>query len=182
MQDKDIVDLYWSRDEDAIRYTDEKYGRMLLSLSFSLTSSHGDSEEIVNDTYLKAWNSMPQDRPDMLGAYLSKITRALSVDRYRRNTAEKRGAGAVTEELSDLIPSGFSMDDVIDADHLKNTLNSFLYAQSREKRVMFVKRYYMGETVERIAEELGAGESKVKMTLSRMRASLYELLKKEGLL
>ena len=88
----------------------------------------------------------------------------------------------MTQELSDLIPSGFNMDDVIDADHLKNTLNSFLHAQSREKRVMFVKRYYMGETVESIAAEFGAGESKVKMTLSRMRASLYELLKKEGLL
>ncbi len=182
MQDNEIVELYWQRNEDAVRYTDEKYGRMLLSLSYSFTHSEEDSKECVNDTYLKAWNSMPTDRPDLLGAYLSKITRSVSVDLYRKQSAEKRGGGAALEELSDLLPSDFSIDGYIDGEHLKNTLNAFLFSQSKEKRVIFVKRYYYGESVGVIGAALGISESKVKMTLSRMRSSLYETLKKEGLL
>ncbi len=183
MQDKQIVDLFWARSEDAIRQTEIKYGNMLYSVSFSLTNSSRDSEECVNDTYLKAWNQMPTDRPDMLGAYLTKIIRALSVDRVRRETAEKRGgAGAVTEELSELIPSDFTMDDHIDNEALKQALNGFIKSLDTQKRAVFIKRYFFGLDIDTICVQTGLGRSAVKTMLYRMREKLGKTLKEEGLL
>ncbi|MBQ7700122.1 MAG: sigma-70 family RNA polymerase sigma factor [Clostridia bacterium] len=183
MQDKQIVDLYWARSEDAIRQTEIKYGKMLYSVSYSLTSSSRDSEECVNDTYLQAWKRMPTDRPDMLGAYLAKITRALSVDRVRRETAEKRGgAGAVTEELSELIPSDFSMDEHIDNEALKQALDGFIKSLDKQKRVVFVKRYFFCLDIETICAQTGLGKSAVKTMLMRMREKLGNKLREEGLL
>lgn len=182
MQDKQIVDLYWARSEDAIRQTDIKYGRMLYSVSYPLTGSSRDTEECVNDTYLKAWNQMPTDRPDMLGAYLTKIIRAVSIDRFRKENAAKRGAGAVTEELSDLIPSGFSMDEHIDNEALKDALNRFLSGLDKQKRAVFVKRYFFCLDIDTVCAQTGLGKSAVKTMLMRMREKLGTLLKEEGLL
>ena len=183
MQDKQIVDLYWARCEDAIRQTEIKYGKMLYSVSFSLTNSSRDSEECVNDTYLQAWKRMPTDRPDMLGAYLTKIIRALSVDRVRRETAEKRGgAGAVSEELSELIPSDFSMDEHIDNEALKQALDGFIKSLDKQKRVVFVKRYFFCLDIETICAQTGLGKSAVKTMLMRMREKLGNKLREEGLL
>ena len=183
MQDKQIVDLYWARSEDAIRQTEIKYGKMLYSVSFSLTNSSRDSEECVNDTYLQAWKRMPTDRPDMLGAYLTKIIRALSVDRVRRETAEKRGgAGAVSEELSELIPSDFSMDEHIDNEALKQALDGFIKSLDKQKRVVFVKRYFFCLDIETICAQTGLGKSAVKTMLMRMREKLGNKLREEGLL
>ena len=183
MQDREIVDLYWARSQDAVRETDIKYGKMLYSVSYPLTNSRQDSEECVNDTYLKAWNSMPTDRPDMLGAYLTKIIRALSIDRFRRERAAKRGgAGVITEELSELIPSDFSLDGYIENEALKNALNAFLAGLDKEKRVVFVKRYYFCLDIGTISRQTGISESSVKTMLFRMRKKLGETLKKEGLL
>ena len=183
MQDKQIVDLYWARSEDAIRQTEIKYGKTLYSVSYSVTNSSRDSEECVNDTYLKAWNQMPADRPDMLGAYLSKITRALSVDRVRRETAKKRGgAGSAAEELSELIPSDFSMDAHIENEALKEALNNFIQSLDKQKRVVFVKRYFFCLDVDTICVQTGLGKSAVKMMLMRMREKLGEKLREEGLL
>ena len=183
MQDKQIVDLYWTRSEDAIRQTQIKYGNMLYSVSYSVTDSSRDSEECVNDTYLQAWNRMPTDRPDMLGAYLTKIIRALSVDRVRQQTAAKRGgAGAVCEELSELIPSDFSMDEHIENEALKEALNGFIQSLDKQKRVVFIKRYFFCLDIDTICAQTGLGKSAVKMMLMRMREKLGEKLREEGLL
>ncbi|MBR4255883.1 MAG: sigma-70 family RNA polymerase sigma factor [Clostridia bacterium] len=183
MEDRQIVDLYWQRSEEALRQTDVKYGRMLFSVSYDLTHSNQDSEECVNDTYYKAWNSMPTDRPDMLGVYLTKIVRALSVDRYRREHAEKRGGvGVATDELSELIPSDFSFDGYIDNEALKDVFNKFLGGLDRQKRVIFVKRYYFCLDIETISKQTGESVSAVKTALFRMRAQLGQELKRQGLL
>ena len=183
MQDKQIVDLYWARSEDAIRQTEIKYGGMLYSVSFSLTNSSRDSEECVNDTYLQAWKRMPTDRPDMLGAYLTKIIRALSIDRVRRETAEKRGgAGTAAEELSELIPSDFNMDEHIDNEALKQVINSCIKSLDPEKRAVFVKRYFFCLDIDTICAQTGLGKSAVKMMLMRMRDKLGNKLREEGLL
>jgi RNA polymerase sigma-70 factor (ECF subfamily) len=119
----------------------------------------------------------------MLGAYLYKITRALSVDRVRRETAEKRGgAGAVAEELSELIPSDFSMDAHIENEALKEALNNFIQSLDKQKRVVFVKRYFFCLDIDTICAQTGLGRSAVKMMLMRMREKLGEKLREEGLL
>jgi len=183
MEDNKIVDLYWARNEYAIRETDVKYGRMLKSLSYSLLNSREDAEECVNDTYLDAWNAMPVARPTYLGAFLSKITRRISIDRFRADHRQKRGGmGMVMEELSDCIPSG---DDVVSAyenGRLSDALNRFLYAQPTEKRVMFIRRYFYSQSVDEVARGMGVTESKVKITLYRLREALRRELEEQELL
>ena len=137
MEDRGIVDLYWARSEDAISESDKKYGRMLRSLSFSLLSSREDAEECVNDTCLDAWAAMPDARPELLGAFLSKITRRISIDRFRERHREKRGGiDNLLLELNECIPFSEDPDTVYESQRIREILNGFLLSLSKEKRVL----------------------------------------------
>ena len=181
MEDYQIVDLFWARSENAIAETSSKYGRMLTGISLSLSSSREDAEECVSDTYLAAWNSMPSDRPTYLGAYLSKIVRRLSIDRFRAQTAQKRGGVShVCEELSDCIPSNSSVERDYDEHLTTESINRYIYSLDEEKRYMFVRRYFYSDAIETIALSLGVSQGKVKTTLHRLRAGLTRHLEREG--
>jgi RNA polymerase sigma-70 factor (ECF subfamily) len=183
MDDSRIVDLYWARQEQAISESDKKYGRMLNSLSYSLLSSREDAEECVNDTYIDAWEAMPDARPDYLGAFLSKITRRISIDRFRQKHREKRGGiDNLLSELDECVPSGQTPFEEHENARLGDAINAFLYSQDREKRAMFILRYFYSKSVQEIALKLGIGVPKVKTTLFRMRKELKEKLEKEELL
>ena len=183
MDDCKIVDLYWARNENAITESDKKYGRMLSSLSYSLLSSHEDAEECVNDTYLDAWLAMPDARPEFLGAFLSKITRRISIDRFRQKHRESRGGiDNLTAELSECIPSGSTPGEEYDNGRITEAINAFLHSQPKEKRVMFILRYFYSKSIEEIAFKMSMGESKVKTTLFRMRKELKEILEEQEIL
>lgn len=182
MEDYQIVDLYWARSEHAIRETDEKYGRLLQSISYSLLSSREDAEECVNDTYMEAWQRMPEDRPIYLGAYLSKIIRCLSVDRFRATHRQKRGGmGQILEELTECIPGGESPQEAYENRELARVINGFLEDLDEEKRRMFVRRYFYSDSVEAIANRLKVSVSKVKTMLFRLRGELKRRLEEEGI-
>lgn len=183
MEDYKIVDLYWARSESAISETDRKYGRMLNSISFSLLSSSEDAEECVNDTYIAAWQSMPDERPTYLGAFLSKITRRISISRYRSEHSRKRGGAAgIIEELSECIPSESDIVADYENGRLKESLDRFLRGLDERKRVVFIRRYFYSEPIEQIAKRLGMKTGSVKSILSRTRQSLRDMLEREGLL
>ena len=183
MEDFKIVDLYWSRSETAISESERKYGKMLRSLSFSLLSSHEDAEECVNDTYLDAWNAMPTARPSYLGAFLSKITRRISIDRFRSLHRQKRGGiDGVLEELDDCIPSDSDVVREYESRRLASALNRFLYTQPTQKRVMFLRRYFYSQSISEIAQGLSVSENSVKVTLHRMREALRRELEEQDLL
>ena len=186
MNDSDIVELYWRRSPQATTETADKYGNMLKSLSYRLLKDIRDSEECVNDTYLAAWNNMPSDRPAFLGAYLSRITRNISVNRFRKNSAMKRSAGIIdtlTEELTECIPfRGGDVESAFESGRLKEAINSFLASLPSEKRIIFIRRYFYSDDISDIAKRMDITSAKVKTTLFRLRAELKELLEKEELL
>lgn len=181
MEDHQIVELYWQRSERAIGETAEKYGRMLGGISYSLLESSEDAEECVNDTYLEAWNRMPEDRPLYLGAYLAKIIRCLSISRFRAAHRQKRGrAETLTDELMACIPGGIDPQKEYESGLLTDSLNRFLAGLSEEKRRLFVRRYFYSDQISELALRMGIGSAKVKTTLFRLRAELREHLEKEG--
>ena len=177
VEDEAIVALYWARDEEAIRETDSKYGRMLLRLADRILRSPSDSEEALNDSYLAAWNSMPENRPDYLGGYMAKIIRNLSLNRYEKSRTAKRGGNAILCELSECVTSDF-VDPASDYENeqLRLRIETFLSGLDTEKRVVFVKRYFFSEALSDISEETGLSESKLKSMLLRMRRKLKEVL------
>ena len=182
MEDFKIVDLYWERSERAISETRTKYEKMLSGISYSLLKSREDAEECVNDTYLSAWNQMPSDRPTYLGAYLSKIIRALSIDKFRSRHSKRRGGfDELCAELDECISSGVSIEEQYDNEQLVRIINRFLESLSEERRVIFVRRYFYSDTVEQIAERMRISRSKVKTSLFRMREELKQILEKEGM-
>ena len=182
MEDYQIVDLYWARSESAIAETEQKYGRMLTGISVALVPTAQDAEECVSDTYLAAWNRMPDERPIYLGAFLSKIVRRISIDRFRSARAEKRGgAQGLIEELTDCIPSDCDLQADYDNRRLAEALNRFLRELDEEKRYVFVRRYYYSDSISQIAEALRISEGKIKTMLFRLRNSLKSLLEKEGI-
>lgn len=179
MDDRAIVSLYWKRDEAAISETDRKYGRMLFSLAERILHSEPDSEEMLNDAYLSAWNSMPQNRPDHLGGYMAKIIRNLSLNRVEKSHAEKRGGNTILCELSDCIPGGGDPSEEYENRQLRAAIEGFLERLDREKRVVFVKRYFFSESLSEIAEETGLSEPKIKSMLHRLREKLRSILEGE---
>ncbi len=184
MEDCHIVDLFWDRSEKAIRETDQKYGRMLTGISYSLLHSREDAEECVNDTYLTAWGLMPDDRPAYLGAFLSKIVRRISIDRFRSLHRKKRDGGIelLIDELAECIPDSATIEAEYENGRLAGLLNRFIGALPEEKRVIFVLRYFSSQPLSDIAEKLQISEGKVKTVLFRTRESLRAELEKEGLL
>ena len=184
MEDKQIVDLYWARSEKAISETADKYGRYCYTIAYNILHSNEDSEECVNDTYLHAWNAMPDQRPNKLSAFLGRITRNLSLKRWEKYTAKKRGAGQVPlalNELQECIPATNYTDSVADDIVLTDVLNRFLASLTAEKRNIFMRRYWYLSSVAEIASDLAISESKVKMSLLRSRNELKQLLEKEGI-
>ena len=183
MDDRQIIDLYYARSEAAISETADKYGKYCYSIAYQILQDKQDSEECVNDTYWRAWEAIPPHCPDKLAVFLGKITRNLALNRFAYYTREKRGYGKmelVLEELQGCLPALQSMEQVIEEKWLLERLNQFLYDLPKEKRILFVKRYWYLQSIQEIAEELSMSESKVKMTLLRVRNKLKKVLEKEG--
>ena len=182
MEDYQIVDLYWERSERAISETDTKYGRMLAGISLGLVHTNEDAEECLNDTYLAAWNSMPSERPIYLGAFLSKIIRRISIDKYRIAHSEKRGGkDALVSELTECIPSQADVEKEYDNKLLSEALNRFLYSLDEERRNIFVRRYFYSDPIDVIARGMNVGAGKVKTVLFRTRNALRKFLLEEGI-
>jgi RNA polymerase sigma-70 factor (ECF subfamily) len=183
MQDDMIVSLYWERDEAAISETEQKYGRYLTKIAYNVLSDWEDSRESVNDTYLKAWNSMPPHRPVVLCTYLGKITRQTAIDMFRKRNSEKRRASAYAMSLSELeecVSEGNATEQSVDARLLAQCINEFLRGLSPEACSIFIGRYYFMDSIREIAGYYGMSESRVKSMLHRIRIALKKYLEQEG--
>lgn len=182
MDDQYIVDLFFKRDEQALSLTQEKYGKLCHSVALNILGNHEDTEECVNDTYLQAWNAIPPERPNLLGAYLCRIVRNLAINRYRADRRDKRGAGQTAlalDELTECVSDGSG--SLCDEVTLRDALNTFLRTMPDLTRRVFVQRYWYVRPVADIAAEFGMSESRVKMILHRTRNRLREHLNKEGI-
>lgn len=185
MDDGQIVDLYWARQERAIRETDQKYGRYCRSIARNILSNEQDAEESVSDTYLGAWNAMPPHRPAVLQTFLGKLTRRIALKRVRDASREKRGGGEVPlalEELAQCVPAAGSVESRVLAEELTRAMNRFLGGLPVRERRVFLRRYWYLDSFERIAKELGFTPGKTKSMLYRTRGKLRDFLEKEGLL
>lgn len=184
MDDKQIIQLYWARAEAAISETAGKYGRYCHYIAYHILHNDQDSEECVNDTYMRAWESIPPQRPAILKAFLGTITRNLSLDKYSQLSAEKRKQGQMTvalNELQECLPTQDNTEGVTDDIVVVDVFNRFLASLSAQQRKIFVRRYWYFSTVKEIAADYAISESKVKMTLLRARNKLKQLLEKEGI-
>ncbi len=183
MDDTRIVALYWSRDEQAISETSAKYGAYCQQIAMNVLKNLQDAEECVNDTYLRAWNTIPPQRPTKLGAFLGKITRHLALDRFKARTAAKRQGdsfGVSLEELSECLSSG-DFEAETDARAIGEAINGFLRKELPTARKIFVCRYFYGDSIEDICRRFSMTEAKVKSSLFRSRNRLRAHLEKEGI-
>ena len=178
MQDKQIVQMYLDRNEKAIAETKNAYGSYLLAIAFNILGNHEDSEEAESDTYMHAWNVIPPQIPLKLKTFLAKITRNISIDMYRKKHAEKRGGQEALPALGEGVDRS-TPDTALDGSEITRAMNDFLASLDASKRVIFVKRYWYGESIADIAAELSLSESNVATTLHRLRASLKDFLEKE---
>lgn len=183
MEDSTIVQLYWDRDEYAIPATDEKYGTFCHRIASSILDSREDAEECVNDTYHRTWNTIPPQRPGSLGAYLGRIIKNLSIDRYRRERAQKRfhQLDVSLSELEECLPGQNDPEEQAECSALAESLNRFLAQLPKQKRIIFLRRYWHGQTVEEIAADYGRSRSSVYATLTGVRKELRLWLTGEGL-
>ena len=182
MEDAAIIELFWSRAEDAIAQAQTKYGGYCKSIAFSILRSNEDAEECENDTFFKAWNSMPPHHPLALSSFLGKITRNLSIDRLRQKNSQKRRGEylIVLDEIGECLASPESPEEEVDAELLAFYISQYLRVASKKERMLFVGRYWNLLSISELAEKFGCTESSVKVSLHRTRKDLAKYLRKEG--
>lgn len=183
MEDKEIVDLYFDRNEEAINQSNIKYGGYCGKIAYNILYDYEDSKECVNDTWLNAWNSIPPTKPNKLGIYLGKICRNLALNMYEKYTALKRGgtqSELALDELEEVVGHKSDVEEYVDESLLKDSINNFLRGIDKNNRIVFVSRYFYMSSINEISKEYGLSESNVKMMLKRTRDKLKEYLIKEG--
>lgn len=185
MEDSQIIDLYWNRDQRAVQETAGKYGNYLFSLAWNLLHVRGDAEECVNDVYLRAWNAIPPERPSAFRTWLGRIIRNLSLDRWKRDQAQRRGGSGGGEillgELEDCLPTVSDPQRQLEDQEIAAHISAFLRTLPAENRQMFLRRYWYGDSIAEIAVRFGCGAGKVKSALFRVRKALRMYLEKEGI-
>ncbi len=182
MDDEKIIELFLERNEKAIEFTARKYGAALRKIAFNVLNDNGDAEECENDTYLKAWNTIPPNEPrTYYFAFLTRITRLTAISRLRSRLAEKRNADfcELTAEAEACIPSGFNTETEAEARELGRKINAFLKTLPEQKRNIFIRRYYFFDSIKDISRLYSVSEGKVKSVLFRLRAELHRYLSKE---
>ena len=184
MEDTAIIDLYWQRSDQAISETDRKYGRYCHRIAYNVCADDRDAEECVNDTWLRAWNRMPTERPSLLSVFLGAITRNLALDRWRAKHSLKRGGGEIPlalDELNDSVRGSVDPEKLIEAKELEQAIDRFVNDLPETEQLIFLSRYWFLAPVAEIAEKAGCTQSKVKTTLFRLRKKLRIYLQEEGL-
>lgn len=181
MEDHAIVELYWEREPRAIEESDHKYGALCRGLAVNLLASREDAEECVNDTWLRAWNSMPPQRPGSLRAFLARITRNLSIDRWRAANAKKRGEGLtrLTDELEDCVPAP-AAGEVAESREVARVIDRWLQTLPAADRIAFVRRYWYGQRVDELAAAAGEKPARMAQRMYRLRLALRRALEEEG--
>ena len=182
MEDAQIIDLYWRRDESAITETARKYGALCRTVAKGILSTAEDAEECVNDAYHQAWNAIPPQRPEKLGAWIGKVVRNLALNRWERDHAQKRYGGmtALLSELEDCVPAPKTVEGELEDQELSRLISGWLRSLEREDRVLFVHRYWYGTALQDLAAEWGLSPQKLAQRMFRLRRSLRNTLEKEG--
>lgn len=184
MEDQGIIQLFFDRSEQAIEETDKKYGGLCFSIAYNVLDNREDSEESVSDTYLAAWNTIPPRRPNFLNAFLAKMTRHISIDRWRKRSAKKRGGGEIIlalEELEDCVDAQ-RVESEFAKKELTRVLNQFLLSLPETERNVFLCRYWYLDSIQTISQVSGFSQSKVTSMLYRLRGKLRKILTEEGYL
>lgn len=183
MTDAEIIELFCNRDERAIRATEESYRHCLMGIAMQILGDEEDAKECLNDSYLTAWETVPEYRPEYLCAFLCKIVRRKAIDRVRRDTRKKRKATDYTlslEEFSEILPGDGNPDESLNSEQLRESIQKFLKSQKPTERQLFLRRYFLFEPLNVAAGKCGMSDSKAKSILFRLRNRLKGFLKKEG--
>lgn len=184
MNDTEILNLYWARSESAISETARQYGSYCTAIAMNILRNNEDAEECVNDTYLKAWNAIPPQRPSILSSFLGRIARNISFDKYKARKAQKRSGdetALLLSELEDCIPDTHTVEDEFEANILEEAIENFLSTIQPNDRILFVRRYWYADSIAEISKRFDMSESKVKTSLFRTRNKLKQYLEKEGM-
>ena len=181
MNDNEIIELYWARDERAISETDSKYGKFCRNLAMNILAVREDTEECVSDTYHKVWNVIPPQRPERFRAWLGRIVRNIALNLWNRNHAEKRYSGMETmlSELEDCVPARDNVEEEIDSKELGQAISRWLGTLTDEDRRLFILRYWNGIPLKTLAEQHGIGADKLAQKMLRLRRSLKAALEEE---
>lgn len=182
MDDNEIIDLFWERSEIAIKESEIKYGKLCKHIAMNILNSNEDAQECINDTYLGAWNAIPPYRPNVLAAFLCRITRNLALKKYDYNSAKKRDIKMQLplEELENYLLSASNVEEDYNAKYLAELMNCFLRTLTYEKRNIFIRRYWFFDSIADISNRFEISESKTKSILFRTRNELRSHIRKEG--
>lgn len=185
IEDEQIIELYWERNEKAIQATDVKYGKFLFKIAYNILNDRCDCEECQNDTYLGIWNAIPPTRPTVFPAFITQIMRRIAINRYKEKKVKKHIPSEFTVSMEDLyntLQSSESVESVIEAEEIGQLINNYVRNLSKQNRYIFVGRFYMAEPVEEIAKDLNLTSSSIYKAIDRIKSGLKDYLEKNGVI
>ena len=184
MDDGQIIELYWQRDQAALGETQMKYGALCRAVAKNILGREEDTEECVNDALFQTWSSIPPERPQRLGAWLARVTRNLALNRWNRDHAQKRCSGvtALLNELEECIPGPVTVEKELEDKELAAVIDRWLRGRSKEDRTLFLRRYWYGAELQELAAEREISPNRLAQKMFRLRRSLKQTLEKEGYL
>ena len=182
MDDSRIIELFFLRNEEALKETEKKYGSFIHITAFNITGTSEDAEECANDTYLKLWNSIPPEKPVYFKAYVGKLVRNTALSLYRKNKAAKRDSAlsVLLSELEDCLPTAVTVEDDYDGKYLSGVISAWLYTLSEENRVLFIRRYWYGDSLKELSEKTGMPTEKLASLFFSLRKKLKKELEGKG--
>lgn len=182
MSDEEIIGLFFERSEEALKELEKKYGKICMQTSYNILGNRSDAEECVNDSYLAAWNAIPPTRPNPLLAYVLRIVRNVSLNRYHKNHAQKRNNtyDLAVDELADVLPAANTVEGEMEMNELTLAIEGFLDSLETRNRVIFIRRYWFYDNYGQIAEQVGLSEKNVSVRLTRLRKQLKDYLQERG--
>lgn len=183
MEDRGIIRLFFERNEAALNEVSRKYESHCRAIARNILKNQEEAEECVNDTYMRAWESIPPNDPPVLGAFLAKITKNLALSRIAFNNAEKRGGKSDVlsfDEIDKFVSGKNTVETEAERAELITAINEFLKKLPAKQRQIFVGRYWGFYRSSELAEHFGMSESGISRSIERTRRKLKKHLEKGG--
>lgn len=180
MDDNEIIELFFGRSEQALTAVQSKYGRLCSKISYNILQNREDAEECVNDAYLKLWNKIPPERPTSLAAYICKVVRNISLNKFTYNNAQKRGYAVCIDELEECVSGTNDPEERFESKQLSAFIDEFLDSLDDKNHAVFMGRYWFGESLVDVGKRVGLNEGAVRVRLTRLRKKLRDFLLKKG--
>ena len=181
LTDREIIELLENRDEEALRALENRFFPYCMTVALNILENQEDAREVVNDSFLDVWNSIPPAKPERLSAYIATIVRHNAINLYKKLHNHRNEAVSSALPLENAADQTYTVDSVVNQLTVSDAIDRFLKELPEKQSLIFVARFYYDEPIEEIAHKFGIPVGTVKSIIHRLKKALGKFLDGEGI-